>query len=110
VDLTFCARAITALLDRADSVQTVNLLDPELPSRKHLVASLKQGNPDLRAVWIPRWAVHPLNWTAWLAQKALRPGSDAINIATVFENRRYDTSSARRLIDTSGSDSSERQQ
>jgi predicted dehydrogenase/nucleoside-diphosphate-sugar epimerase len=98
VDLTFCAQAIVFLLESDGRPQTVNLLDPELPTRRMLVDKLKEGNPDLRAAWIPRWTVHPLNWMAWTAQKVLRPGTEPVSIAAVFENRRYDTSRVKDLL------------
>jgi len=41
----------------------------------------------------------PLSWAALLAQKVLRPGRPAINVAKVFAVQRYDTGPVRALAD-----------
>lgn len=71
--------------------EVVNLLEPELPTRRALLDRLKERNPDLRVVWLPRFALHPLSWFALGLQKVMRPGKPAISVAKVFAREKYDT-------------------
>jgi hypothetical protein len=43
-------------------------------------------------IWLPTVLLVPLSWMATLAQKVLRPGKPAINVAKVFSVLPYDTS------------------
>jgi predicted dehydrogenase/nucleoside-diphosphate-sugar epimerase len=90
VSLSFCANAIVHLAADSTTPDVVNLLDPKLPTRRELVEQLRQRNPDLFVVWIPRWTVRPLGFATTLLQKVLRPGQVPIEIAAVFGNRQYD--------------------
>jgi len=75
----------------------LNLLDPELPSKRQLLTRLKKSNPDLTVIWLPTLLLVPLSWAAIVLQKALRPSRPAINVAKVFSVQAYDTGSVRRL-------------
>lgn len=97
VDLDFCARAIAHLADSGDTPDVVHLLDPELPTRRELVEQLKQRNPGLGVVWLPRWTIRPLGLLALGLQKLLRPGGTPVDVAAVFALRQYDTTIARRV-------------
>ena len=75
-----------------DAPDTVHILAPTLPTRRELVARLKRVNPDLTVVWLPTMLLVPLSWAAIGAQKLLRRGKPAINVAKVFASQRHDSS------------------
>lgn len=83
--------------DEAPAV--LDLLQPELPTKRELVARLRRANPGLRVVWLPTLLLHPLSWVAVLAQRVLRPGSPPINLARIFGVQRYDTGRVRALVE-----------
>jgi len=77
-------------LDPERAPKILNLIDPKQPSKRDLVRRLRKQNPGLWVVWLPRFLLIPLSWFASLAQKVLRPGKPAINVAEVFGARGYD--------------------
>ena len=86
------------MTDAWDQVPSpLNLLDPVSPTKQELLDRLRQANPDLSVWWLPRFVLLPLSWVATLAQKALRPGKPAIDVAKVFSVLPYDTSGIARL-------------
>ena len=98
VDVGFAADVLAWMVDHFDEAPTpLNLLQPELPTKRELLARLKVGNPDLSVVWLPTAVLHPLSWFAFGLQKAIRPGKPAINVAKVFSVQRYDTSRVAQL-------------
>jgi hypothetical protein len=58
---------------------------------------LRMGNPDLMVIWLPTALLVPLSWLAVGAQKVLRPGKPAIDVAKVFAVQEYDTSGIARF-------------
>ncbi len=98
VDLEFSAEVLTWLAEHFDEAPAaLNLLAPELPSKRDLVNRLRSRDPDLKLVWLPAPALVPLSWAATAAQKLLRPGKPAISLRAVFAARRYDTGCVSRL-------------
>ena len=98
VDVGFAAEVLAWMVDHFDEAPSpLNLLQPELPTKRELLARLKVGNPDLSVVWLPTAVLHPLSWFAFGLQKAIRPGKPAINVAKVFSVQRYDTSRVAQL-------------
>jgi predicted dehydrogenase/nucleoside-diphosphate-sugar epimerase len=98
VDVGFSGRFLAWMTDRWNSVPSpLNLLDPVSPTKRELLLRLRKANPDLAVVWLPNFLLVPLSWLATLAQKILRPGKPAINVAKVFSVLPYDTSSIARL-------------
>ena len=86
------------MVDAWDDVPTpLNLLDPVSPTKRELLNRLRQANPDLTVMWLPRMVLIPLSWLATVVQKALRPGKPTIDIAKVFSVLPYDTSAIARL-------------
>ena len=80
------------MTDAWDSVPSpLNLLDPIPPTKRELLRQLRQANPDLSVIWLPTLLLVPLSWIATLAQKVLRPGKPAIDVAKVFSVQNYDT-------------------
>jgi predicted dehydrogenase/nucleoside-diphosphate-sugar epimerase len=81
---------------------TLNLLDPELPSKRELLRRLRQTNPDVRVIWLPTPVLLPLSGLATLLQKLLRPGRPAISLRRVFMSPAYDTQAAREVVQRMG--------
>jgi len=93
VDVDFAADTITWLARHFERApDELNLLQPELPTKRDLVARLKRRNQGLRVVWLPRLLLSPLSLLALGLQQVLRPGQPAVNVARVFAKSRYDTS------------------
>ena len=98
VDVGFAGRFLGWMTDAWDDVPSpLNLLDPVSPTKRELLNRLRQANPDLTVVWLPRMVLNPLSWLATLAQKVLRPGKPAIDVAKVFSVLPYDTSGIARF-------------
>lgn len=96
-DVGDAARAALWMALHPESAPEVfNLVDPALHTKAHLVRRLREANPGLRVVWLPRGLLWPLSWVAIGLQKALRPGAPAINVAKVFAKRGFDTAAASR--------------
>jgi predicted dehydrogenase/nucleoside-diphosphate-sugar epimerase len=98
VDLGFAAAALCWLIEHPeDAPPLINLLSPELPTKRELVSVLRERNPALRVMWVPRFAVRPLAFGLRLLQRALRPRRAPIDIAKVFDHRSYETVTIARL-------------
>jgi hypothetical protein len=81
------------MLDCFDSApETVNLLDPDPPTKRVAIECLRRTNPDLTVVWLPMSLLTPMSWLASLAQKVASPRKPAMNVAKAFQSPRYDTS------------------
>jgi len=93
VDVVFSAQTLAWMARHfEESPPVLNLFDPELPTRRELLARLRRTNPDLTIVWLPPAILTPLSWFAIVLQKAIRPKSAAINVAKIFARLRYDIS------------------
>ncbi|HEX5934457.1 MAG TPA: NAD-dependent epimerase/dehydratase family protein, partial [Pseudorhizobium sp.] len=98
VDVGFSGRFLAWMTDMWDSVpSSLNLLDPVPPTKRELLGHLRKANPDLSVIWLPTILLVPLSWVATFAQKVLRPGKPAINVAKVFAAQDYDTAGIGRL-------------
>jgi nucleoside-diphosphate-sugar epimerase len=98
VDVRFAGRFLAWMVDTWDAVSTpLNLLNPDLPTKRELLDLLRKTNPDLTVVWLPTFLLVPLSWVATLVQKILRPDKPAISVAKVFSVLSYDTSEMARL-------------
>ncbi len=101
VDVGFAGRFLAWAVEHWEQVPSpLNLLDPVLPTKRDLLARLRRNNPDLTVVWLPRAILVPLSWVATVAQKVLRPGKPAINVAKVFSVLPYDTSKVAAVAST----------
>ncbi|HEX5436687.1 MAG TPA: Gfo/Idh/MocA family oxidoreductase [Gemmatimonadaceae bacterium] len=97
-DVAFAGRTIAWMVNHFDDAPAVlHLLSPQLPTRRELVGRLKASNPDLSTVWLPTVCVVPLSWMAIGAQKLLRPGKPAMNVAKAFASQRYNTARIARV-------------
>lgn len=93
VDLSFAARTLAwVFLHFQEAPDELNLLAPELPTRRKLVQRLKDRNPDLRVLWFPGFALRAASYLAILAQKMLRRDRTPIRLDRVFASEPYDTS------------------
>jgi predicted dehydrogenase/nucleoside-diphosphate-sugar epimerase len=101
VDVDFAGHAIAWMaMHVAEAPGVINLLTPDLPTRRELVARLRSANPDLSVLWLPRAVVQLLSWLALPAQRILRPGTPPMNIARAFASQTYDTRRAAELART----------
>jgi hypothetical protein len=96
VDVAFAGRLLAWAIDNLDRTpNALNLLAPELPTKRELLEKLRRTNPDLLIVWLPRAVLLPVSWLATGLQKLMRPGRPAVSLARVFAVQRYDTSTMR---------------
>ena len=79
------------------SPEVINLLEPELPTKRELVALLRRTNPSLLVIWLPNFALSLLSSAAVLAQRLLRRGREPVDLKKIFAVDRYDTSAIGRL-------------
>jgi len=93
VDVVFSAQTLAWMVRHFDEAPAVlNLFEPQLPTKRELLARLRRSNPDLTIVWLPPVLLLPISWLAIALQKMLRPGAAAINVAKIFARLNYDTS------------------
>jgi predicted dehydrogenase/nucleoside-diphosphate-sugar epimerase len=98
VDVTFVSRTLAWIVEHFDEAPDIlHMIDPDQPTKRSLIKRLRNSNPDLRVIWLPRLLLHPLSWAAIVAQKILRPRQKPLNVAAVFARQNYDTAQARRL-------------
>lgn len=104
VDLAFSAEVLAWMAERfAEAPDVVNLLAPELPTKRELVKRLRDANPGLTVIWLPWPLLVSLSAVATLLQKGLRPRRPAISLRKVFASPRYDTAAVRALAASLGS-------
>lgn len=98
VGLQFAADIITWVVDHfGEAPEAFNLFDPELQTKRELLARLKTTNPDLGVVWLPSIVLYPLSWAAIVLQKVLRPGKPAMNVARTFSVDKVSTATSKSL-------------
>lgn len=98
VDVVFSGQTLAWMVRHFDEAPVVlNLFEPELPTKRELLARLRSLNPDLTVVWLYPAVLLPLSWFAFALQKVLRPRSPALSIAKMFARLQYDTSRIRSL-------------
>ena len=88
------------------SPDALNLLEPTLPTKRELVALLRQTNPDLLVVWLPNFALASISRVAVVAQRVLRRGREPVDLQKVFAVDRYDTSAVAALSERIAKDES----
>jgi hypothetical protein len=97
-DVAFASRVLAWIAENFEEAPDVlNLIAPELPAKRDLLARLRRTNPNLSVFWLPRPVLIPLSWTAFLLQKLLRPGRPAMSLARVFAVQAYDTAGITQL-------------
>jgi predicted dehydrogenase/nucleoside-diphosphate-sugar epimerase len=92
VDLDFTVDTLAWFTEEFDAAPSVlNLIGPELPTKRELVSRLRRRNPDVRVVWLPRLLLMPLSALATGLQRLMRRGRPAVSLRKVFAVPRYDT-------------------
>jgi predicted dehydrogenase/nucleoside-diphosphate-sugar epimerase len=92
-DVDFSARVLAWIVANFQRTpDLLNLIAPELPTKRDLLVRLRRTNPGLGVVWLPRFVLVPVSGVALLLQSLLRRGQPPINLARVFGVQRYDTS------------------
>ena len=84
-------------LNFEEAPDAINLLDPELPTRRELIRRLRASNPTLTVLRLPRLAISFGGLLLLGASGILRPGKKAIDIRRVFARQSFDTTRARDL-------------
>jgi len=93
VDVIFSAQTLAWIVGHfGEAPAVLNLFEPQLPTKRELLARLRRTNPDLTVFWVPPAILLPLSWVAIAIQKLVRPRSAAINVAKIFAPLHYDTS------------------
>src|SRR4029077_17968241 len=70
VDVVFSAQTLAWTMRHFDEAPRVlNLFEPNLPTKRELLARLRRTNPDLSVVWLPPVILLPLSWFAIALQK-----------------------------------------
>lgn len=92
VDVVGAASVLAWMVGHFEQAPRVlNLIEPNLPTRRDLVRQLRRSNPDLSVFWMPRFVLLPISGIAVGLQKALRPGKAAVSVAKVFAAQSYET-------------------
>ncbi len=98
VERDFAASSLAWIVEHFDEApDTLNLLTPDLPEKRELVATLRRSNPGLRVIWLPRPLLAVISSCAVIAQRLLRPGGVPVDVAKVFAVDRFDTAAIREL-------------
>jgi predicted dehydrogenase/nucleoside-diphosphate-sugar epimerase len=96
VDLRFAAEALAWIAANfKETPDMLNLLSPDLPTRRELTRRLKDSLAGVKAAWLPRALLNPLSWSATGAQRLLKPKRQPTDIAKAFSSPAYDTGLAR---------------
>jgi predicted dehydrogenase/nucleoside-diphosphate-sugar epimerase len=91
-DVHTAARVIRYYCENfSDSPPTLNLVEPNAPTRRELVILLKKARPDLHCIWLPLFFLKVASPVLKLAQRLLRPGKEAIDLVAVFTTEPYNT-------------------
>jgi predicted dehydrogenase/nucleoside-diphosphate-sugar epimerase len=100
-DVRTAARVFRSYVqDPSSAPPVLNLVEAPPPTRRDLVARLRQRRPDLRVFWFPGWLLRVLNGPLKLAQR-LALGS-SIDVAAAFASERYRTDLAAATIEHAG--------
>lgn len=98
-DVKMAARVIGGYLEYfSEMPDTLNLVEPEAPTRQALVNLAKRGRPDLRVFWLPLWVVAMMSPVLKLLQRILFPRRKPIDIYAIFASERYNTSRLRSVL------------
>src|SRR5206468_1772931 len=82
VDVVFCGETLAWMVRHFDAAPRVmNLFEPDLPTKRELIARLRAVNPNLTVVWLLPPILHLLSWFALGLQKVVRPGKPAMSLA-----------------------------
>ena len=102
-DTASTARAVAAAALRpSDTEDVMNLVPRVPPSRGDLVSRLRSASPEVSVIWLPGLLLHPLSWSATLAQKLLRPGRPAIRLSSAFKGIEYEPGPAAAWMEGDG--------
>jgi len=92
VDLQFAAQALIWTARNFDaSPPVLNLVAPDLPTKRELIERLRRANPGISVVRLPNPILGVINAGAFVLQKLLRPRQPTISLTRVFAVEEYDT-------------------
>ena len=90
---------LAAALHPQETPQAMNLVPASSPTRRFLIERLKETNPEVRIIWLPKIFLYPLSWGAVLLQKLMKPSRPAIHIAQAFAAKDYAVGPASEWMD-----------
>lgn len=85
-----------------DAPASLNLIQPDAPTRSELVERLRIARPDLKFVWIPNWLINVGSTALKGLLKLARPGAQPIDVQGAFASEVYDTSLASTVFREAG--------
>lgn len=86
------------LADFEQAPALVNLLDPQVPTRRELADRFLEGRPDLRRLWIPDWLLRAMSLALKGVLRLRRPGQKPLDVYAAFSAEAYDVSLAASLV------------
>lgn len=102
-DIRTAGRVIRHYLQHPDAAPpVVNLLEAPAPTRRELVARLKEGRPDLRVFWLPSWILRLASGPLKLVQRFAMGSKEPIDVAAAFASERYRNDLAAQVIERAG--------
>lgn len=104
-EVGFAATVLTWMVEHwEDAPDTVNLLEPELPTKRQLVGALRHTQPDVTVLWLPRVLLTPLSLMFRGLQKLRSPTQPGVNVSRIFAREHYDTSLIKKIVPKTPSD------
>jgi predicted dehydrogenase/nucleoside-diphosphate-sugar epimerase len=98
-EVSTAAQVIRTVLEDFESAPPiVNLVEPEAPTRAHLLSLWLSRRPDLKAIWLPSWVLSVLSPVAKGLQRVVLRRATPIDLAAAFSSERYDASLAAQVI------------
>ena len=99
------ARTMLAYVDDFASMPSMlNLVEPDAPTRKELLARWKEKRSPLHTIRLPSFVVSFLSSILVVVQKVLFRGKEPINVKSAFSSERYDSSRAASVLESKASD------
>jgi predicted dehydrogenase/nucleoside-diphosphate-sugar epimerase len=98
-DVTTAARVLASYAsDFASAPPVLNLLEPDAPTRRDLVAKLRARRADVRIFWLPMWFLRVISPPLKLVQRVLLGSKAPLDIASAFTSPTYRTELSAQVI------------
>lgn len=98
-DVNSSAKIIQYYIDNyTESPDLLNIVDPEIPSRKDLIEKLSKVQTGLKASYVPSFVVAALSFSLKVIQKIIFPRKKALDIKAAFASEKYDTTLVKNIM------------
>jgi hypothetical protein len=98
-DVQTAANVIRYYIDAFEQApQILNLVESPPPTRKQLVAKLRQARPELRVMWLPAPVLKTLSLLLKGALRLKSPSKKPLDLYAAFASEKYNTSLAGEVI------------